>query len=49
MKIIQEYGHYVAYDAGGVFICSGDTYNEVVRELENENREIGYNTAQFGF
>ena len=45
MNIIQEFGHYAAYTAGGVFVCSGDTYNEVERELdewEAENSTYGY-------
>lgn len=45
MNIIQEFGHYAAYTAGGVFVCSGDTYNEVMRELENEDEETGCNVA----
>ena len=48
MNIIQEFGHYAAYTAGGVFVCSGDTYNEVERELdewETENSKGGQNAA----
>ena len=48
MNIIQEFGHYAAYTAGGVFVCSGDTYNEVERELdewEAENSKGRQNAA----
>lgn len=40
-EIMQEHGCYVAYDASGVFICSGDTYGEVERELsEQDNKDV---------
>lgn len=48
MNIIQEFGHYAAYTTGGVFVCSGDTYNEVERELdewEAENSKGRQNAA----
>ena len=32
--IISIRGHYEAYDNKGKFICSGDTYMEVAREIE---------------
>ena len=34
-KIINVHGHYEGY-INGKFICSGDTYPEVARELEKE-------------
>ena len=34
-KIINVRGHYEGY-INGEFICSGDTYTEVARELEKE-------------
>ena len=33
-KIIPIRGHYEAYDSKGNFICSGDSYHEVEREIE---------------
>jgi hypothetical protein len=33
-KIIHANGHYEAYDNNGNFLCSGDSYIEVVREIE---------------
>lgn len=32
--IVCEHGHYAAYYQGK-FLCSGDTYREVERELED--------------
>ena len=34
MKIIHVHNHYEAYDKGN-FVCSGDTYGEVEREIES--------------
>ena len=34
-KIICVRGHYEAYDHNGNFICSGDTLNEVVMEIQS--------------
>ena len=38
-NIISVYGHYEGY-INGEFICSGDTYPEVARELEEELMRI---------
>ena len=34
--IIGVRGHYEAYDNNGNFVCSGDTYTEVVKEMNKD-------------
>ena len=35
-RIICVHGHYEVYDNKGNFICSGDTLNEVVKEIQDK-------------
>ena len=38
-KIVSVGGHYAAYDRNGKFVCSGDSKDEVRRELESIEKE----------
>lgn len=33
-KIVRIHGHYEAYDHNGNFICSGDNFREITKEIE---------------
>lgn len=39
VRIEREFMHYVAYDMRNQAICTGDTYNELIISLKEEDQE----------